>query len=345
MLKFKSQVKSIRFAGYHVASSVRLSYLFLLALASLLLWWGMETALGGFRPAASAEMHEAARLMQISTQLIRAEKRQRGLLQAAGIDPAQTGLIGPEYSETTTSMGILQAKRTATNPDLAAAIVREIDSLQLPSGSPVVLLMSGSIVGANIAALSAVQALGLKPLVISSLGSSMYGATDPEFTWLDMLQLLIAQDLFRPQQIAAVVGGDGAVGRSLSQAGQEALRQNIADSGVPLINEASAQRVIEQLMALLKEETTTGWPLLINVGGSVAALGTCENGALLPTGLITEPSQCEAGVPGLVLATLAQGGQVLHILNMKSLAGQWGLPYDPIPLPVPGNNRLVYGNE
>lgn len=345
MVRYRTHVKPVKFAGYAAKSPVRLSFLFLLALASLLLWWAMETALGGFRPAASAEMHEAARLMQVSTQVIRAEKRGRELLQESSLDPAQTGLIGPEYTETTTSMGILQAKRTATNPDLAAAIAREIHALQLPPGSPVVLLMSGSIVGANVAALSAVQALGLKPLAINSLGSSMYGATDPEFTWLDMLQLLVDQDIIQPQIVAAVIGGDGAVGRNLSEAGQQALRHSIQKAEVDLVEGGSAEQVIAQLRARLEEELPQGWPLLINVGGSVAALGTCENGALLPTGMIGEPAPCDSGVPGLVLETLAQGGRVLHILNMKSLAGQWGLPYDPVPLPIPGNNRLVYGNE
>src|SRR5699024_1160493 len=116
MVRFKTKISPVKFTGHGAQPTVRLPFLVLLALASVLLWWAMETALGGFRPAASAEMHEAARLMQISTQIIRAEKRHKGLLQDTSVDPAQTGLIGPEYSETTTSIGILQAKRTATNP-------------------------------------------------------------------------------------------------------------------------------------------------------------------------------------------------------------------------------------
>jgi hypothetical protein len=46
----------------------------------------------------------------------------------------------------------------------------------------------------------------------------------------------------------------------------------------------------------------------------------------------------------LIVEALADGVPVLHLLNMRSLAAAWGLPYDPIPLPIPGNNKLVYGS-
>jgi hypothetical protein len=40
----------------------------------------------------------------------------------------------------------------------------------------------------------------------------------------------------------------------------------------------------------------------------------------------------------------ADGLPVLHIINMRRLALEWGLPFDPTPLPIPGNNRAVYGS-
>ena len=83
--------------------------------------------------------------------------------------------------------------------------------------------------------------------------------------------------------------------------------------------------------------------VLINAGGSVAALGTCIDGDLLPAGLISKPAPCTDGVPGLIVRMLDAGVPVLHLLNMRSLAAEWNLPYDPIPLPIPGNNKLIYG--
>jgi hypothetical protein len=37
------------------------------------------------------------------------------------------------------------------------------------------------------------------------------------------------------------------------------------------------------------------------------------------------------------------GVPVLHVLNMRRLALELGLPFDPVPLPTPGNNKAIYG--
>ena len=96
------------------------------------------------------------------------------LLQPQHVDPNGTGLIGPDWSETTTTIGDLPAKRTVTNPDLAAAITRIFLSLDPPPGAAVGLVLSGSFVGANVAAIAAAEAAGLRPVILSSLGASMY---------------------------------------------------------------------------------------------------------------------------------------------------------------------------
>src|SRR3546814_20495900 len=72
-------------------------------------------------------------------------------------------MIGPEFTVITTSLGSLPAKRTTTMPDFAGALVREIKALDLPAGTPVVIVVSGSLVGANIATIAATEALGLRP--------------------------------------------------------------------------------------------------------------------------------------------------------------------------------------
>jgi hypothetical protein len=42
---------------------------------------------------------------------------------------------------------------------------------------------------------------------------------------------------------------------------------------------------------------------------------------------------------------LAQAGvPLLHVLNIRRLAVEWGLPFDPVPLPAPGNNSAIYGS-
>ena len=132
----------------------------------------------------------AARSMQAASRVLWMERETRGLTPSTQADPNRTGMIGQEYTPITTTIGELAAKRTATNPDFAAALVRQIASLRLARGTPVVIVVSGSFVGGDVAAITATETLGLRPIVIASLSASMWGANEPEFNLIDMLAAL-----------------------------------------------------------------------------------------------------------------------------------------------------------
>ena len=144
------------------------------------------------------------------------------------VDPNRTGLIGPDWSEITTTIGDLPAKRTVTNPDLAATIARILSSLDPPPGAAVGLVLSGSFVGANVAAIAAVEAAGLRPVIVSSLGASMYGATDPAFTWLDMETTVRQAGIWQARSVAVVLGGESAAAGGLDQNGRDMLHRRRA---------------------------------------------------------------------------------------------------------------------
>ena len=61
--------------------------------------------------------------------------------------------------------------------------------------------------GANIALFSACEAMGIVPAIITSVGASEWGATDPDFTWLDLESILYANNVVSNQSIAASLGG------------------------------------------------------------------------------------------------------------------------------------------
>jgi len=67
---------------------------------------------------------------------------------------------------------------------------------ELKKNDVVAVAFTGSLPGLNIAVLSALQTLNLKPLVITSVGASNWGANDPYFTWLDMERLLYDAEIF-----------------------------------------------------------------------------------------------------------------------------------------------------
>jgi poly-gamma-glutamate system protein len=81
---------------------------------------------------------------------------------------------------------------------------------------------------------------------------------------------------------------------------------------------------------------------MINAGGSLVALGSCAGIEALPPGLTIGPPPCAEGTPGLIAVLAGRSTPVLHLLNMRAIARDLGLPYDPIPLPQPGRNRTVY---
>ena len=100
------------------------------------------------------------------------------------LDPNETALIGQDITPITTDRGYIEAKLTSINPNFAAVIVDMLKESDIQENDIVDVAFTGSFHGLNIAVLSALQILHLKPLVITSLGASNWGANDPYFTWL-----------------------------------------------------------------------------------------------------------------------------------------------------------------
>jgi len=332
-------------AAPRAQARLRQAWLVALAAFSIALWLSLEVALQRPIHPQFAEMLLAARTMQAASRVLWAEKEARGLAPSATSDPNRTGMIGQEYTPITTTIGELPAKRTAANPDLAAALIRQIATLRLARGTPVVIVVSGSFVGADVAAVAASETLGLRPIVIASLSASMWGANEPEFNVLDMLALLRERNVLRTRAIAAVLGGSGAVGGSMDPGGVAALRRSAARDGVPIVEARPLAALIDALIARIDAAAGTMRPgAVINVGGALIGLGSCRESHELPPGLTRRAPPCSDGTPGLAIRLAADGLPILHVINMRRLALEWGLPYDPIPLPIPGNNRAIYGS-
>jgi poly-gamma-glutamate system protein len=320
-------------------------WLALAAAVSIALWLVLEQALQRPIHPQFAEMLMAARSMQVASRVLWMEKDARGLTPSAQADPNRTGMIGQEYTPITTTIGELPAKRTATNPDFAAALVRQIASLALARGTPVVIVVSGSFVGGDIAAITATETLGLRPIVIASLSASMWGANEPEFNLTDMLSTLRERNVIRTRAVAAVLGGGGAIGGSMDADGVAALRRSAARDGVPIVEARPVAAVIDALLTRINATAGDARPgAVINVGGALIGLGSCRESHEWPPGLTRRAPPCSDGTPGLAMRLAADGLPVLHIINMRRLALEWGLPFDPTPLPIPGNNTAIYGS-
>jgi poly-gamma-glutamate system protein len=220
-----------------------------------------------------------------------------------------------------------------------------IDGLHLPALTPVVLVLSGSYVGADVAMLAALEALDLRPVVVISAGTSQWGANNPEFNILDILALLRERGLIRSAVTVAAIGGPDGAGAGMDDPTQAALRASAARHGVPLVEAHPLAAVVDGLVGRANAAlagATAG--AVINVGGAVVGPGTCNESFTFPSGVTAAPVPCSGGgTPGVLMRFLSPDVPAVHILNIMRLAAQMDLPFDPMPLPRPGDNLALYG--
>jgi poly-gamma-glutamate system protein len=79
----------------------------------------------------------------------------------------------------------------------------------------------------------------------------------------------------------------------------------------------------------------------INVGGNDASFGDSNIMVHADGGILTALPEKDNST-GLVQLFLEDGIPVIHLLNIKSLASEYGLPIDPVPLPDPGEGDVYF---
>lgn len=328
-----------------VRSKIRLPYI-LAALAAALAGFALlhATKIEASYPAYDTQLR-AARRMALAESVLKTSLVGEGIPIEADLDPNSTGLIGPEWTALTTTLGNLEAKRSTLNPNFAALLVRWFGEAGLRPGDAVAVGASGSFPGLVIATLCAAEEMGLSTFVIASFGSSMYGATRPEFTVPKMMRILSDAGIVRDSLLAVSPGGDQDHGES---ALYDDARATIADlaraSGVeyidcdpPDIGNSIARRL------RLYDANAEGKKIkcFVNVGGASPNSGTSSYTLQFPQGLVLKPPRIPASADrGLVYEFASRGIPVINLLNVRLLAGRNGLPYDPVPLPRAGEGEV-----
>ena len=171
---------------------------------------------------------KAASLMQESMLLLKNTRMESGVFIDDENDPNETGLVGSPFSLITTDEGDLDAKLTTLDPNFSAGMVELMLEMRLQKGDTIAILLTGSMPGANIAVLTAAKAIGLIPIMITSVGASQWGANHVDFTWLDMEEILYKKGFIQSRSIAASIGGRNDMGRLLSPSGREIIVNNIS---------------------------------------------------------------------------------------------------------------------
>ena len=289
------------------------------------------------------EQIQAAQLMKSSLEVIKEERLKRAIPLDVRLDPNQTGIIGEEYTQLTTTLGNLEAKRTSSNPAFAALLVKYFKEANLKKGDVFAIGASGSFPGLILATLSAAKALELEPLLIYSIGSSEYGANIPEFTFVPMLDSLNKSNIFPYHLLAISMGGylDQTKGMFYPDS-REIIEKIVQDSVAYFINIDNIEENIQYRMQLYKKAAADR-PIkaFVNIGGATPNYGNTAASITYPNGLVMNgPKIPDHPERGLIFEYQSLRIPIIHLLNIRDLAAKNGLPIDPIPLPEIGEGGV-----
>lgn len=314
--------------------------LYLLAAAGLVLLVLFKLVPAGPSPWRE-EMLEAAEIMSAAEKAVLDCRKAKGSAPDPGSDINLTGFIGVERSPLTTTLGNLEAKRTTTDPNFAGLVVRLLAEAGVKRGDVIAVGASSSFPALVVAVLAAARVLEVEPLLVWSLGASQWGANDPAFDGLDIFACLERGPGPGGRIIALAVGGDEDRGADLSAHGRRLIEDRIRRSGLPVVDEPDLERnVAARVRLYLEGASGRRIGAFVNIGGSWANIGTDPSVLHVTPGLARVADIPPAGSRGVLQEMASRGVPVIHLLNIKGLAAAVGLPWDPSPLPRPGEGGV-----
>lgn len=279
---------------------------------------------------------KAAELAKQAQSVIKDELVQLGYVIDIQNDPNMTGLIGPQSSPITSDRGYIRDKLISTNPNNSAVLIDLFHRADLQPGDPIAVMFTGSLPGMNIAVLAACKVMKLKPVITTSIGPSSWGANREKLTWLDMESLFVKQGMWPYKSTAASLGGGNDHGRGISPEGRNLLREAIDRNGVEFISSISEElpsgllenNIEKRIEIFDREKGDKEYKAVVNVGGGLAAVGSTQNGRLIPPGYNARLHERQLPAVGAVNILADRLIPVIHLLQITSFAEKYKLPID-----------------
>ena len=247
-------------------------------------------------------------------------------------DPNGTGMIGPRYSEITSGRGAHPSKLATTNSSSAALLVHLLKEANVKEGDMIAVGQTGSFPGLNIALSVAADVMKVELVSIASVTSSSWGATNPNYTWLDMHAILKQSGLITSNILGASIGANQDIGRSLSPVGRSSALHAIHRNDLrPIVNGSLEENISERIKLFstnsLKKKKAIS--LYVNIGGGIASLGSRANSTFLPHGLLSAKNIHELpDRKGLVYEFSERGIQTLNLKNIEQLYSEYNVMND-----------------
>lgn len=274
-------------------------------------------------------MVDTARQMEEAMAHIR-ELRQKSRRIDADVDPLDSGLIGVSSSPVTSLSGHLPAKQTTINPNWAAVALKMLREAGVEKDDIVAVAVSGSFPALNLAAYTAIEQLGAKPIIIVSGSASQWGANVPGLTWIDMARELRAAGLISSTEVAGSLGGAEDRGIGVSERGKDIIRLAIKRSDIQFLLPANLEESVAKRIALYsKFAGRSPVRAYINIGGGSASTGPPSIDHYFEPGLITSATPRAFAVDSVTGHFLKQGVPVLNFSGIATIARRYGLPLTP----------------
>jgi poly-gamma-glutamate system protein len=319
-----------------------------LALLSLALFYLAEKSQTPRKAEYYNQKIEAANLAKQAQDIIKRETSDRGYVIDIQNDPNMTGMIGPQYSQITSDRGYIRDKLISTNQNNAAVLIDLYHRAGLKKGDYVAVTFTGAFPAMNIAVLAACKVMDLKPVIITSVGASTWGANWDEFTWLDMESALVKSGIWDYKSVAASLGGGNDHGRGLSPQGRDLLDEAIVRNEVELISSIDEENPVGSLQANIekrveifdREKGNDEYKTVINVGGGLAAVGSSQNGRLILPGYNPRLYERELPAVGTINIMAERRIPVIRLLQMTNFAERYDLPVEITPAPEIGEGSV-----
>jgi poly-gamma-glutamate system protein len=320
-----------------------------LFILSVLFYTAIQILPGKKETELSRDMEKASVFMQRALDCIKDCREKKDLPIDENIDVNRTGIVGVEFSELTTSIGSLKSKRTTTNPNFAGLVVFLLNKAGLKKGDTIAVGASGSFPAVIISVLAASKAMDLDPIMISSLGASQWGANNPDFHWLHMLECLWECGVFDFRPAAVSLGGDKDTGEDLEPGFRSSLIRAIKNTGFPFFFKSDLRENIKARLDLYDSRAgSREIKAFVNIGGNIANIGTDSEVLHVKPGISKIRKIPPEEKRGVLFEMAVRNVPVIHMLYIQGLVQQYGLPWDPIPLPQPGEGdiyKLAAGNQ
>jgi poly-gamma-glutamate system protein len=313
--------------------------LIILFLVSIILFIWVDNSRMFIKDKYYHEKMVAAQLMQKSLETLQQFRLSCGIYCDPENDPNQTGIIGLKETPITTDRGSLEAKLTSMNPNFAAAIVALFKRAGLSAGDRIAVSCTSSYPAINIAVYAAAAVLQLEVVATNSVGASMFGATDPEFTWLDMETMLYERGVLPYKSVAASIGGGRDLGRGLNQLGRDMILMAIDRNNVQLVQGKDLDDNIKLKMKIYHDKYQK-YDAYVNIGGGLSSIGSSINGRLISDGYHRHIQNNNIPRKGTMFEFSKNLTPIIHLADIERIARIYDLPEAPVPLPQVGSGKI-----